>query len=83
MKDEIIKKLYNILNLRENGGNWNVMLDEVLCFIMSFENENSPSYCRVYMKLSSCRYLDYKYFRSFIFDAIGELSRGGDNNELF
>lgn len=34
MKDEIIKKLYNILNL-ESGGNWNVILDEVLCFIMS------------------------------------------------
>lgn len=82
MKEELKKKIYNILKLKESGGNWEVVLDEVLCLLLDAKNKNS-SYYRIYGKLSSCRYLEYKYFRSFIFDAIGELTRGGDENGIF
>lgn len=82
MKEELKKKIYNILKLKESGGNWEVVLDEVLCLLLEAKNKNS-SYYRIYGKLSACRYLEYKYFRSFIFDAIGELTRGGDGNGIF
>lgn len=65
-------KLYGLLCEREKNGEWEKFLDSILIEIMGFdEHRKTIDYYTLFYKLSSLKYLDYKYFRTTIFDCMG------------
>lgn len=72
-RDFLKKKIFGLLNEREKGGQWEKFLDSLLIQISSYDNETFKYY-QLYSKLSSCRFLSYKYFRKTVFDIMNLLS---------
>ena len=69
-------KLYGLLCEREKNGEWEKFLDTLLIEISGFsEEEKTINYLILYYKLSSLRYLDYKYFRSTIFECMNLITK--------
>lgn len=69
-------KLYGLLCEREKNGEWEKFLDTLLIELSGFsEEEKTINYLILYYKLSSLRYLDYKYFRSTIFECMNLITK--------
>lgn len=81
---EIIKnKLFGLLKEREKKGEWEKFLDTILLELMDCgEDKKSIDYYCLFNKLSTCRYLSYKYYRKTIFECMNIIDRI-DENELF
>lgn len=76
--NKLKNRLFGCLCEREAEREWESCLDSILIEMMGFpEAERGISFYTIYYKLSSCRYLSYKYFRKTIFDVMGMLGRGG------
>lgn len=74
--NKIKDKLFSCLREREKGGDWETLLDSILVELMGIEEDKrSINYYTIFYKLSSCRYLSYKYFRIAIFDVMALLSK--------
>lgn len=70
-------RLYGCLCEYEKNGEWESYLDNILIEFMGLPEENKTiHYYTIFYKLSSCRYLSYKYFRKTIFDVMSLLSKG-------
>lgn len=64
-------KLYGLLCEFEKNGEWETFLDSILCELLGYSNgQKTINYYILFYKLSSLRYLKYKYFRSTIFDCM-------------
>jgi hypothetical protein len=51
-------------------------LDTIIIELMGYpEEEKTPNYYKLFHKVSSLRYLSYKYFRSTIFDCMNLVSK--------
>lgn len=75
-------KLYGLLCEREKDGEWEKFLDTLLIELLGFPEEvKSINYLTLYYKLSSLRYLDYKYFRNTIFECMNLITKVDNNNE--
>ena len=75
-KDNMKKKLYGLLREREKDGEWEKFLDSILIELMGYDdNTKTIEYYSLFNKLSSCRYLSFKYYRKTIFDCMNLFDR--------
>lgn len=78
--NKLKNKLFGLLCEFEKNREWEKFLDAILIELMSFPEENKTiNYYTLYFKISSLRYLNYKYFRTTIFDCMNLISehKGG------
>lgn len=69
-------RLFGLLCEREKEGEWEKFLDSIMIELMSYPDENKTiNYYRLFTKVSSLRYLSYKYFRTTVFDCMSLLSK--------
>ena len=74
--NKLKNKLFGLLCEYEKGREWEKFLDSILIELLGFEEERKTiNYYILYYKLSSLRYLSYKYFRTTIFDCMGLFSK--------
>ena len=74
--NKLKNKLFGLLCEYEKGREWEKFLDSILIEWLGFEEERKTiNYYILYYKLSSLRYLSYKYFRTTIFDCMGLISK--------
>ena len=79
MKEEVISEyaqnmrsqFFGLLCEYEKDRNWERFLDSILIELLNIEEERkTATYYKLYSKLSSLRYLSYKYFRATVFDCM-------------
>jgi hypothetical protein len=69
-------RLFGLLCEYEKDGEWETFLDSILIELMSYpDKQKTINYYRLVTKVSSLRYLSYKYFRSTVFDCMSLLSK--------
>lgn len=74
--NKLKNKLYGLLCEREKDGEWEKYLDSILTELLGYPKEKKViNYYILYYKLSSLRYLSYKYFRSTVFDCMTLISK--------
>ena len=74
--NKLKNRLFSCLCERETEGEWESNLDAILIELMGFpECNRNINYYTIFYKLSSCKYLSYKYFRKTIFDVMGMLGK--------
>ena len=74
-------QLYGLLCEYEKNREWEAFLDTIIIELMGYpEEEKTPTYYKLFHKVSSLRYLSYKYFRTTIFDCMNLIS-GGKKDE--
>ena len=72
-------KLFGLLCEREKDREWEKFLDSILIEMMGFPQEQKTiNYYILSHKLSSLRYLSYKFFRTTIFDCMNLLGKDHD-----
>ena len=65
-------RLYGVLCEREKGGEWEKFLDSIIIELLgATEEQKSVGYYVLLSKLSACRLLDYKYFRTTVLECMG------------
>lgn len=75
-KEVFKNRLYGLLCEKEKDGSWEDFLDNILIDLNNFSDEKrSYTYYVLVAKLSSCRYLSYKYFRKTIFECMNLIDR--------
>ena len=81
--NKLKNKLYGLLCEFEKGGNWEEYYDSIYLELLGLsESEKTINYYILMAKLSSLKYLKYKYFRSTIFDCMSLLTKGEKSDEL-
>ena len=74
--NKLKNKLFGLLCEYEKGREQEKFLDSILIELLGFEEERKTiNYYILYYKLSSLRYLSYKYFRTTIFDCMRLISK--------
>ena len=69
-------RLFGLLCEYEKEGEWEKFLDSILIELMSYPDErHTINYYRLFTKVSSLRYLSYRYFRTTVFDCMSLLSK--------
>ena len=69
-------KLFGLLCEYEKDREWEKFLDAILVELMGFpEERRTINYYTLYFKVSSLRFLNYKYFRATIFDCMNILGK--------
>ena len=69
-------RLFGLLCEREKEGEWEKFLDSIVIELISYpEDCRTINYYRLFTKVSSLRYLSYKYFRTTVFDCMSLLSK--------
>jgi hypothetical protein len=69
--EKIRSELFGLLCEYEKNRNWERFLDSILVELLDIEeSKKNVTYYKLYSKLSSLRYLSYKYFRTTIFDCM-------------
>lgn len=69
-------KLYGILCEKEKGREWEKFLENILIELMGIPDSAKNLYFyTIFYKLSSCKFLEYKYFRNNILECMGLLDR--------
>lgn len=75
-KDKMKKKLFGLLREREKDGEWEKFLDTILIELEGYNDSSKTiDYYTLYSKLSSCRYLSFKYYRRTIFECMNLFDR--------
>ena len=73
-------QLYGLLCEYEKGRDWEAFLDSIIIELMGYpEEEKTASYYTLFHKITSLRYLSYKYFRTTIFDCMNLISKDSSN----
>ena len=76
LSERLKSQLYGLLCEYEKDRDWVAFLDSIIIELMGFpEEEKTPSYYVLFHKVSSLRYLSYKYFRTTIFDCMNLISK--------
>jgi hypothetical protein len=69
-------KLYGVLCEREKGREWEKFLDSIIIELQGVDEEQKTlNYYVLMYKLNSCRFLDYKYFRTTVLECLGLFDR--------
>ena len=69
--EKMRSQLFGLLCEYEKDRNWERFLDSILIELLEIEEERKTLvYYKLYSKISSLRYLSYKYFRATIFDCM-------------
>ena len=75
-------QLYGLLCEYEKNREWESFLDSIIIELLGYpEEERTVSYYRLFHKVSSLRYLSYKYFRTTIFDCMNLISKVDNDGE--
>lgn len=75
--NKLKNKLFGLLCEYEKNREWEKFLDSILIELYGIEEEKRTiDYYTLYYKLSSLRYLNYKHFRTTIFDCMDLLGKG-------
>lgn len=75
-------QLYGLLCEYEKNREWESFLDSIIIELLGYpEEEKTVSYYRLFHKVSSLRYLSYKYFRTTIFDCMNLISKVDKDGE--
>jgi hypothetical protein len=75
--NKLKNKLFGLLCEYEKNREWEKFLDAILVELMGFpEERRTINYYTLYFKVSSLRFLNYKYFRATIFDCMNILGKG-------
>lgn len=73
-------QLYGLLCEYEKNRDWEAFLDSIIIELLGYpEEEKTASYFTLFHKITSLRYLSYKYFRTTIFDCMNLISKEQDN----
>ena len=65
--NKLKSRLFGLLREYERGREWEKFLDSILIELMGYsEEEKTINYYILFHKLSSLKYLSYKYFRTTI-----------------
>lgn len=76
--NKLKSKLFGLLCEYEKDREWEKFLDSIIIELRGFPEElRTINYYILFHKLSSLRYLSYKYFRSTIFDCMELISKVG------
>lgn len=80
INDEFLKRLrnrlYGVLCEREKNGEWEKFLNSIIIELMGIEEEHKTlNYYVLMAKLNSCKFLDYKYFRTTVLECMGLFDR--------
>lgn len=74
--NKLKNKLFGLLCEYEKDREWEKFLDAILVELMGFpEERRTINYYTLYFKVSSLRFLNYKYFRATIFDCMNILGK--------
>ncbi len=74
--NKLKNKLYGLLCEYEKNRDWEGLLDSILIELIGFsENDKTIGYYMLFYKVSSLKYLNYKYFRKTIFDAMSLIDK--------
>ena len=74
--EKMRSQLFGLLCEYEKNRNWERFSDSILIELLNIdEDRKTPDYYKLYSKLSSLRYLSYKYFRTTIFDCMNLVTR--------
>lgn len=77
--NKLKSRLFGLLREYERGREWEKFLDSILIELMGYsEEEKTINYYILFHKLSSLKYLSYKYFRTTIFDCMTLVSKISD-----
>lgn len=77
--NKLKSRLFGLLREYERGREWEKFLDSILIELMGYsEEEKTINYYILFHKLSSLKYLSYKYFRTTIFDCMTLVSKIDD-----
>ena len=76
LSSKLKSQLYGLLCEYEKNREWESFLDSIIIELLGYpEEEKTVSYYRLFHKVSSLRYLSYKYFRTTIFDCMSLISK--------
>ena len=74
--NKLKNQLFGLLCEYEKASDWEAFLDSILIEFLGYqEEEKTINYYKLFHKISSLRYLSYKYFRTTIFDCMNLISR--------
>lgn len=74
--NKLKSKLFGLLCEREKGREWEKFLDSILVELLGYsEEQKTINYYILFYKLSTLKYLRYKYFKSTIFDCMDLISK--------
>jgi hypothetical protein len=74
--NKLKSQLFGLLCEFEKGREWEAFLDSILIELMGYpEEQKTINYYRLFHKVSSLRYLSYKYFRTTVFDCMALVSK--------
>ena len=77
--NKLKSRLFGLLREYERGREWEKFLDSILIELMGYsEEEKTINYYILFHKLSSLKYLSYKYFRTTIVDCMTLASKISD-----
>lgn len=80
LQGKLRSQLYGLLCEYEKGRDWEAFLDSIIVELMGYpEEEKTPNYYILFHKITSLRYLSYKYFRTTIFDAMNLIGKENGN----
>ena len=76
LSSRLKSQLYGLLCEYEKDRDWTAFLDSIIIELMGIpEEEKTANYYVLFHKVSSLRYLSYKYFRTTIFDCMNLISK--------
>lgn len=74
--NKLKSQLFGLLCEYEKNRDWEAFLDSIIIELMGYEeHQKTINYYKLFHKVSSLRYLSYKYFRTTIFDCMNLISR--------
>ena len=74
--NKLKSQLFGLLCEYEKERDWEAFLDSIIVELLSYpEEERTVNYYKLFHKISSLRYLSYKYFRTTIFDCMNLVSK--------
>lgn len=74
--NKLKSKLFGLLCEYEKDGEWEPFLDSILTELLGIpEERRTINFYTLFAKISSLRYLRYKYFRATVFDCMSLLGR--------
>lgn len=76
LSSRLKSQLYGLLCEYEKDRDWIAFLDSIIIELMGIpEEEKTANYYVLFHKVSSLRYLSYKYFRTTIFNCMNLISK--------
>lgn len=78
--NKLKNQLFGLLCEYEKNREWEAYLDSIIIELLGFEeSQKTINYYKLFHKVSSLRYLSYKYFRTTVFDCMNLISKVEDD----